>query len=69
MGAWAFVAPRLRAAVGTTMPIRYIGRPERASPAEGFTSSHQAQQSAIVTEVLGTEHGVAERRRPARAEA
>ena len=33
MGAWSFVAPRLRAAVGNTLPIRYIGRPERASPA------------------------------------
>jgi 2-oxoglutarate dehydrogenase E1 component len=69
MGAWAFAAPRLRAAVGTTMPIRYVGRPERASPAEGFMASHQVQQAAIVSDVLGAEQGAGEHRRPARAEA
>ncbi|HEX6536781.1 MAG TPA: 2-oxoglutarate dehydrogenase E1 component [Gemmatimonadaceae bacterium] len=52
MGAWTFVAPRLRAAVGNTMPIRYIGRPERASPAEGYASSHNEQQAAIVAAAL-----------------
>jgi 2-oxoglutarate dehydrogenase E1 component len=69
MGAWTYAAPRLRAAVGTTMPIRYIGRPERASPAEGFMSSHQAQQASIVADALDAEQGAGERRRPARAEA
>jgi 2-oxoglutarate dehydrogenase E1 component len=52
MGAWSFVAPRLRAAVGNAMPIRYIGRQERASPAEGFKSSHDAEQARIIAEVL-----------------
>ncbi|HJR64453.1 MAG TPA: 2-oxoglutarate dehydrogenase E1 component [Gemmatimonadaceae bacterium] len=52
MGAWSFVAPRLRAAVGNAMPIRYLGRPERASPAEGFKSSHDAEQARIIAEVL-----------------
>ena len=69
MGAWAFVAPRLRAAVGTAMAIRYVGRPERASPAEGYMSSHQAQQAAIVGEALGVDQGAGERRKPAGAEA
>jgi 2-oxoglutarate dehydrogenase E1 component len=69
MGAWAYTAPRLRAAVGTTMPIRYIGRPERASPAEGHMSSHQEQQAAIVSEVLVVEQSAGDRRSPARAEA
>jgi 2-oxoglutarate dehydrogenase E1 component len=69
MGAWTYAAPRLRAAVGTTMPIRYIGRPERASPAEGYMSSHQAQQAEIIAEVLAAEQPAGERRRPARAEA
>ena len=36
MGAWSYVAPRLRACTGNAMLIRYIGRPERASPAEGY---------------------------------
>ena len=52
MGAWSFVAPRLRAAVGNALPIRYVGRPERASPAEGYASSHAEQQARIVTDAL-----------------
>jgi len=52
MGAWTFVAPRLRAAVGNTLPIRYIGRPERASPAEGYATSHTEQQTRIVADAL-----------------
>ena len=36
MGAWSYVAPRLRGSVGNALVIRYIGRPERASPAEGY---------------------------------
>ncbi|HEY9426364.1 MAG TPA: hypothetical protein VIR34_04360, partial [Gemmatimonadaceae bacterium] len=51
-GAWTFVAPRLRAAVGNSVPIRYVGRPERASPAEGYASAHTEQQAAIVAEVM-----------------
>ncbi|HXY30022.1 MAG TPA: 2-oxoglutarate dehydrogenase E1 component [Gemmatimonadaceae bacterium] len=52
MGAWSFVSPRLRGAVGNAMPIRYVGRPERASPAEGYASTHAEQQARIVTEAL-----------------
>ena len=50
MGAWTFVAPRLRASAGNALIIRYIGRPERASPAEGYFASHQAEQARIVGE-------------------
>ena len=53
MGAWTFVAPRLRAAAGNAIPVTYIGRPERASPAEGYQASHQREQSHLVAEVLG----------------
>ncbi|HEX6965122.1 MAG TPA: 2-oxoglutarate dehydrogenase E1 component [Gemmatimonadaceae bacterium] len=59
MGAWAFVAPRLRAAVGNTMPIRYVGRPERASPAEGYPAPHAEMQARIVKEALGAAVGAA----------
>ena len=51
MGAWSFVAPRLRASAGNALIIRYVGRPERASPAEGHFASHQAEQARIVSEV------------------
>ncbi len=51
MGAWTYVAPRLRASAGTALIIRYIGRPERASPAEGYTTDHNAEQARIVSDV------------------
>ncbi|HET8770684.1 MAG TPA: 2-oxoglutarate dehydrogenase E1 component [Gemmatimonadaceae bacterium] len=52
MGAWSFVAPRLRVSTGNALVIRYYGRPERSSPAEGYPSAHAEEQSRIVTEVL-----------------
>jgi 2-oxoglutarate dehydrogenase E1 component len=52
MGAWTYAAPRLRACVGNSLPIRYIGRPERASTAEGFANSHQVEQSRIVADAF-----------------
>jgi len=33
------------------MIVRYIGRPERASPAEGYASAHKAEQDRIIAEV------------------
>jgi 2-oxoglutarate dehydrogenase E1 component len=52
MGAWSFVAPRLRVAAGNALVIKYIGRPERASPAEGYSKSHTDEQGRIVSEAL-----------------
>ncbi|HVP70837.1 MAG TPA: hypothetical protein VMS45_05880, partial [Gemmatimonadaceae bacterium] len=52
MGAWTFVSPRLRGSVGNATPIRYVGRPERASPAEGYQTTHAKQQAQIVKEAL-----------------
>jgi len=51
-GAWSFVAPRLRVSTGNALVIRYYGRPERASPAEGYPAEHAEEQARIVTEVL-----------------
>ncbi|MGQ0647193.1 MAG: 2-oxoglutarate dehydrogenase E1 component [Gemmatimonadaceae bacterium] len=51
MGAWSYVAPRLRASAGNALIIRYIGRPERASPAEGYATSHTIEQARIVGDV------------------
>ena len=58
MGAWTYAAPRLRASVGNAIPIRYVGRPERASPAEGFANSHQVEQARIVTDALAAPKAV-----------
>jgi 2-oxoglutarate dehydrogenase E1 component len=52
MGAWTYLAPRLRASTGTRLTVRYIGRPERASPAEGYAAEHTREQSRIVGESL-----------------
>jgi 2-oxoglutarate dehydrogenase E1 component len=52
MGAWTFVAPRLRVSTGNALVIKYYGRPERASPAEGYPATHTEEQTRIVTEAL-----------------
>jgi 2-oxoglutarate dehydrogenase E1 component len=52
MGAWSYVAPRLRGSVGNALVIRYIGRPERASPAEGYPQTHAEEQARIVADAL-----------------
>jgi len=56
MGAWSFMAPRLQALVETALrrpvPVSYVGRPERASPAEGFADWHAAEQARIVATAL-----------------
>jgi 2-oxoglutarate dehydrogenase E1 component len=52
MGAWTFVAPRLRELLRPEQTLRYVGRPERASPAEGWADVHAAEQRRIVEEAL-----------------
>jgi 2-oxoglutarate dehydrogenase E1 component len=50
MGAWSFVEPRLREVLvklERPLPIHYVGRPERASPAEGSPERHAAEQARI----------------------
>ena len=50
-GAWSYVSPRLRMSTGNALLTRYIGRPDRASPAEGYAESHKVEQERIVAEV------------------
>ncbi|MGI9147136.1 MAG: 2-oxoglutarate dehydrogenase E1 component [Chloroflexota bacterium] len=51
MGAWTFVAPRLAELLhGRT--LRYVGRPERASPAEGWAEAHASEQRRIIAEIF-----------------
>jgi 2-oxoglutarate dehydrogenase E1 component len=52
MGAWSYVEPRLRELAPEGVRVRYVGRPERASPAEGYPAAHAAEQSRIVQEAL-----------------
>jgi len=52
MGAWSFVQPRLFEQVGWEGPVCYIGRSASASPAEGSTGRHYAEQGRILAAVL-----------------
>ncbi|HEY2026445.1 MAG TPA: 2-oxoglutarate dehydrogenase E1 component [Gemmatimonadaceae bacterium] len=62
MGAWSYVAPQLRVATGNMLAVRYIGRPERASPAEGYDIVHKEEQKRIVRDVLTVAPAGAKRR-------
>ena len=53
MGAWAYAAPKLVALLQSGQELRYSGRPERASPAEGYPNAHAVEQARIVMEALG----------------
>ena len=52
MGAWGYVQERLRAVLPANVSLRYAGRPERASPAEGYPAVHAAEQARIVGEAV-----------------
>ncbi len=54
MGAWGYVEPKLRELAGSGIELSYVGRPERASPAEGYPAAHSAEQSRIIREALET---------------
>lgn len=51
MGAWFYIQPRLQPLLGGR-ELRYIGRPERASPAEGSAERHEQEQARIVAEAF-----------------
>jgi 2-oxoglutarate dehydrogenase complex dehydrogenase (E1) component-like enzyme len=57
MGAWTYVEPKLRELAPEGVEVSYVGRPERASPAEGYPAAHSAEQSRIVREALETGGG------------
>ena len=50
-GAWSYVSPRLRMSTGNALLTRYVGRPDRASPAEGYAEVHKKEQERIIAEV------------------
>ncbi len=55
MGARAHMFPRLMQIMPERMGFGYIGRPERASPGEGYPAAHIAEQSRIVTTAIDTD--------------
>lgn len=52
MGAWLYVSHLLAAELKKGVPLGYIGRPDRASPSEGYQADHNREQKRIVTEVF-----------------
>jgi 2-oxoglutarate dehydrogenase E1 component len=52
MGARAHMFPRLMQILPEELKFGYIGRPERASPGEGYPAAHVAEQSRIVETAL-----------------
>ncbi|MGH7582504.1 MAG: multifunctional oxoglutarate decarboxylase/oxoglutarate dehydrogenase thiamine pyrophosphate-binding subunit/dihydrolipoyllysine-residue succinyltransferase subunit [Gemmatimonadales bacterium] len=52
MGPWAFMEQRLSPILPPGVYLRYVGRPERAAPSEGYASAHNAEQARIVAEAL-----------------
>jgi len=52
MGAWRATRHRLEEAISPGVDLRYVGRPWRASPSEGYPTAHVAEQQRIVEEAL-----------------
>ena len=52
MGAWRYVAPRLRELIGPDMTLSYVGRAESASPSEGSLALHLIEQQRLIAEAL-----------------
>jgi 2-oxoglutarate dehydrogenase E1 component len=53
MGARAFVSRRIREHLtGKGIIFDYVGRPDRASPSEGYPGAHASEQERIVTQAL-----------------
>jgi 2-oxoglutarate dehydrogenase E1 component len=55
MGAWKVMSRRLFSLIGEGEKLGYIGRPERASPGEGYSGAHQREQERIVLAALTPE--------------
>ncbi len=52
MGARAHMFPRLMQIMPHEMHFGFIGRPERASPGEGYPAAHASEQNRIVTTAI-----------------
>jgi 2-oxoglutarate dehydrogenase complex dehydrogenase (E1) component-like enzyme len=52
MGAWRALRHRLEEALPPGVSLRYVGRPWRASPSEGYPTAHLKEQDRIVREAL-----------------
>jgi 2-oxoglutarate dehydrogenase E1 component len=54
MGARAHMSPRLLQILPADIDFGYVGRPERASPGEGYPAAHTVEQTRIIRTALDT---------------
>ncbi|WP_309233570.1 multifunctional oxoglutarate decarboxylase/oxoglutarate dehydrogenase thiamine pyrophosphate-binding subunit/dihydrolipoyllysine-residue succinyltransferase subunit [Conexibacter sp. W3-3-2] len=54
MGARAHMFPRLMQILPEHLSLGYVGRPERASPGEGYPAAHNTEQTRIIRTALDT---------------
>ncbi len=54
MGARAHMSPRLLQILPEDIDFGYVGRPERASPGEGYPAAHTVEQTRIIRNALDT---------------
>ena len=54
MGARAYMQPRLLQILPDHLEFGYVGRPERASPGEGYPAAHTMEQTRIIRTALDT---------------
>ena len=52
MGAWTFVRPRLEALLSEPKKLRYVGRRDSGTTAEGSTKAHTTEQARIINEAV-----------------
>lgn len=52
MGAWTFVRPRLEALLSDPKRLRYVGRRDSGTTAEGSTKAHATEQARIINEAI-----------------
>jgi 2-oxoglutarate dehydrogenase E1 component len=53
MGPWTFMEPQLREMMEGEVPIHYIGKPARPSPAQGSARFHKEEHAGIVRAAFG----------------
>ncbi|HLL57420.1 MAG TPA: hypothetical protein VK359_05800, partial [Rubrobacteraceae bacterium] len=53
MGAWGFVEPLLRELLDGELPVRYVGKPARPSPAQGSAGFHKSEHAQMVRDAFG----------------
>ncbi len=69
MGAWRATRHRLEEAIGGRVPLRYVGRPWRASPSEGYPTAHLREQDRIIRTALAPLAGSSNAIQPVRSAA